>query len=113
MEFKNNKAKSLLNDKSSNKVRRICINWEDFGIKNENKEGDENYYCYFYTRSNLKPKDSFVLDKSHKPQIERNSYGALYINYDKPKNHEVRFCLVDKKMTDEEAESATPETKKS
>ena len=112
MASRNNQEKSLLNSKPSNKIRRICINWEDFGIENENEEGDGNYYCYFYTKSKFKPGDNFVLDKNHDPQVKKNDYEALYINYDKPENHKVRFCLVDKKMTNEEAKSATPETKK-
>ncbi len=112
MEFKNDNEKSLLNNKLSNGSSRICIKWKDFGLKNENEDGDGNYYCYFYTHRRCDKPGMWNLDKSYDPQIKKNDYGALYINYNCHERRKVRFCLVDKKMDEKEAEKATPENKK-
>ena len=112
MEIKNGEENLLIDNTQSNKPDRICIKWKDFYLKNENNEGDGNYYCYFYTRKLYNKPDAWNLDKNHDPQIKKNNYGALYINYDVPSLSEVQFCLVDKKMTEEEAENATPENTK-
>ncbi len=111
MELNNDKEKSLLNNKLSSGSRRICIKWKDFGLKNKNEDGDGDYYCYFYTHQRYDKPGMWNLDKNHDPQIKKNDYGALYMNYNCHERRKVRFCLVDKKMDEEEAKSATPENK--
>ncbi len=111
VEIKNGEENLLIDNEQSNKPGRICIKWKDFDLKNENNKGDGNYYCYFYTRERYDKPDAWNLDKNHDPQIKKNDYGALYINYDYPKSRKVRFCIVDKRMDEEEAKSATPENK--
>ena len=112
VEIKNGEENLLIDNEQSNKPERICIKWEDFYLENKNNEGDGNYYCYFYTRKRYHKSDAWNLDKNHDPQIKQNDYGALYINYDVPSLSRVQFCLVDKKMTEKEAENATPENTK-